>query len=221
MQHLLQPRVLNLAAGAALVSALASYPRFALWQHRPGPVWFSLAIIFFCSIMLWAFVFAWHEPYTKRPIFIFKPELVPFAVATLTGIGAAAVYYFWLDPPLRSKLPEDYPPDLRHWLATLLFILCFNQLFSTFAPFDWLMRLARNRWIAMALTALFGAGVQAMKIHSLAVPMSPLLLTMLLALRIVGGCLVVAFYLRGGVFLVWWWTFLLESRLLFSLSGDS
>jgi hypothetical protein len=83
------------------------------------------------------------------------------------------------------------------------------------------MRLANNRWIAMALTALSGAGVLAMKIHSLAVPVSSLLLTTLLALRIVGGCLAATFYVRGGVFLVWWWTFLLESRLLFSLTSGS
>jgi len=41
----------------------------------------------------------------------------------------------------------------------------------------------------------------------------------LLTLRVAGGFLAVAFYLRGGIYLVWWWTFLLESRLLLDLIG--
>jgi hypothetical protein len=171
--------------------------------------------------MLWGFVFAWHVPYTRRPVFVFKLELGLVVAATAAGLGLMALYHLWLDPLLRPKFPEDYPPDLPHWFATLLFALGFNQLFSTFAPFDWLMRLAKNRWVAMSLTAFLGAGVQALKIHSLAVPVSPLLLTALLALRVAGGFLAVTFYLRGGVFLVWWWTFLLESRLLLDLIGGS
>ena len=219
MRLLLQPRVLNQASVAALISAVACYPRLSVGQHRPGPWWYAEAAIFVCCIMLWGFVFAWHTPYTKRPIFVFKLELGLVVAATVAGLALNAVYHLWLDPLLKSKLPEDYPPDLSHWFATLLFVLCFNQLFSTFAPFDWLMRLVKNRWVAMSLTALLGAGVQALKIHSLAVPMSPLLLTALLTLRVAGGFLAVAFYLRGGIFLVWWWTFLLESRLLLDLIG--
>ena len=221
MRHLLQPRVLNLASVAALVSAVACYPRLSIWQHRPGPMWYSEAAIFVCCIMLWGFVFAWHTPYTKRPVFVFNLDAGWVAAATMAGLVMAAVYYLWLDPLIKSKFPEDYPPDLPHWLATLPYVLCFNQLFSTFAPFDWLMRLAKNRWVAMTVTALLGAGVQALKIHKLAVPVSPLLLAALLALRVGGGILAVTFYLRGGIFLVWWWTFLLESRLLVDLIGGS
>jgi hypothetical protein len=219
MRHLFQPRVLNTAIIAALISAVACYPRLSLWQHRPGPMWYSEAAIFVCCIMLWGFVFAWHTAYTNRPVFVFKLELGLVVAATAAGLLMTAIYHLWLDPLLKSKLPEDYPPDLLHWFATLPFVLFFNQLFSTFAPFDWLMRLAKNRWVAMSLTALFGAGVQALKIHSLAVPMSPLLLAALLALRVAGGFLAVMFYLRGGIFLVWWWIFLLESRLLLDLIG--
>ncbi|HEX4350741.1 MAG TPA: hypothetical protein VH251_10145, partial [Verrucomicrobiae bacterium] len=183
MRLLLQPRVLNVASLAAAVSALACYPRLSLWQHRPGPMWYSEAAIFVCCIMLWGFVFAWHTAYTNRPVFVFKLELGLVVAATATGLAMTAVYHLWLDPLLKSKLPEDYPPDLPHWFAMLPFALCFNQLFSTFAPFDWLMRLVKNRWAAMSLAALFCAGVQALKIHKLAVPMSPLLLASLLALQ--------------------------------------
>jgi hypothetical protein len=121
---------------------------------------------------------------------------------------------------LRTKLPEEYPVDLRHWLAMVLFYLAFNQLFLTFAPFAWLMRLFRHRWLATSLTAVFGAGVLALKIHSLASPVPPMLLTALLAGKIVIGFLVVSFYLRGGLLLVWWWTLILEARHLFEFNGN-
>jgi hypothetical protein len=220
MRHLLQPQVLNRAAPAALVSALACYPRMSLWLHRPGSVGYVETMIFACGVVLWGFVFAWHAPYTNRPVFIFKPELGPLAAVTVAGIGAAAVFQLWLDPSLRAIFPEEYPADLRHWLATLLFTLVLSQLFLTFAAFDWFIRLFKNRWLAMTLTALFAMAVQALKIHSLPAPVSPLLEAGLLVARFIGGLLAVEFYLRGGVLLVWWWSFLLEARLLFHLAGS-
>ncbi len=212
MRDLLHPRVLNQASVAAMVSALACYPRMSLWLNRSAPIWYLEAVLFLCSIVLWAFVFAWHKPYTNRPVFVLNLEPKVVAVATLLGIVAVIVYYFWLDPLLRPKLPEEYPADFKHWFAMMLFSLGLNQLFVTFAPFDWLMRLFKNRWLATCLTALFGTCVLAMKIHSLATPISPSLWTMLLTGRIIAGLLAVWFYLRGGVILVWWWTFLFGSR---------
>lgn len=219
MRHLFQPRVLNQASLAALLSTLACYPRLSLWLNRPGPVWYLEATIFVCSIMLWSFVFAWHMPYTNRPVFVLKLERRPFIAATLIGIVAAVAAHQWLDPLFQSTWPEEYPADLKHWLASALFSLALNQLFLIFAPCDWLLRLLNNRWLAASLTALFGAGVLAMKIQSLATPLPPLLLAALLAGRIVSGLLVVWFYLRGGVLLVWWWTVLLEARHLPNLIG--
>lgn len=219
MRHLLQPQVLKAASIAAAISALACYPRLSLWLHRPAPVWYLEATIFICCIMLWGFVFAWHTPYTNRPVFVFKLEILPFIVATLAGIGTAIVFHLWLDPSLRVKFPEEYPQDLRHWLASVPFSLALGQLFLVFAPFDWLMRLAKNRWVAMTLTAFFAASVQAMKIHSLTAPISPVIVTTLLAARFVGGFLAAAFYLRGGVFLVWWWALLLVCRHLPDFAG--
>jgi hypothetical protein len=214
MRHLLQPRVLKGASLAAAVSALACYPRLVLWLHRPAPLWYLEATIFICCILLWGFVFAWHEPYTHRPVFHLKLDLAPLIIATLTGFGTAAAFHLWLDPSLRSKFPEEYPPDLTHWLAALPFILGFNQLFLIFAPFDWLMRLAKNRWVATTLTALWGAILLALKMHSQSATMAPPLLALMLAGRVVSGFLVVWCYLQGGVGLVCWWALLLESRHL-------
>ena len=218
MRHLLQPRVLNLASLAAAVSALACYPRMLLWPTRPNAVWYLEATIFLCGIILWGFVFAWHTIYVKKPVFDLKFDRRLFIMVTLAGIGMAAVYALCLDPLLRTKLPEEYPSDLNHWLAFLAFALAFNQLFITFAPADWCMRLFKRPLVAMSLTALFGAFVLMLNIQARGVPMSSALMTVLLVVRITIGFLSVSFYLRGGVVLSWWWTILLESRHLFHLS---
>ena len=219
MRHLFQPRVLNLAGIAASISALACYPRLSLWLNRPFPVWYLEATVFLCGVVLWGFVFAWHTQYTHRPVFILKLEPGPFIAATLIGIVAATVFHLWLDASLRPVTPEEFPADLKHWFALVLFSLAFNQLFLLFAPFAWLMRLFKNRWVATILTVLFGACVLAMKIRSLATPVSPLLLAAFLAGRIAMGFLAVMFYLRGGVILIWWWTLLFEARHLLDLAG--
>ena len=192
-------------------------PRLSLWLNRSEPVWYLEGTIFFCSIFLWGFVFAWHAQYTHRPVFILKPERGPLITATVVGIIAAAVFDLLLDPSLRSKIPQDYPADLEHWFAFVLFSLALNQLFLLFAPFDWLMRLSKNRWVATNLTVLFGALVLAMRIQSLPIQFSPMLLAAVLTGKIVLGFLAVRFYLRGGVLLVWWWTVLFEARHLLNL----
>jgi hypothetical protein len=118
-------------------------------------------------------------------------------------------------------MPEDYPASLRQWLAMALFSLAFNQLFLVFAPFAWLVRLFQNQRVATVLTVLFGAIVLAIKIHSTPVPISPALFAALLVGRIAMGFLSVSFYLRGGVLLSWWWTLLIEARLLLAVAGNS
>ena len=220
MRDFTQPRVLNLAAIAALASALACYPRLSLWLNRSAPIWYLEAVIFLCCIVLWGFVFAWHTQYTHRPVFVLKIEPGPFIAVTLVGIIAALVFHLFLDPSLRSKIPEEYPADLKQWFAFVLFSLAFNQLFLLFAPFAWLMRLFKNRWVAATLTVLFGAFVLAIRTQSLPTPVPLLLLVALLAGRIAMGFLAGAFYLRGGVLLIWWWTFLFEARNLLNLAGN-
>lgn len=214
MQHLLQPRVLNAASLAGAASALACYPRLALWLGSPGPVWFLEATIFLSGIVLWGFVLAWHVPYTGRPVFNFKIDPGPFITATVVAAGTAMVFYWWLDPALRAKLPREYPADAKEWGANVLFSLALAQLFLVFAACDWMMRLSKRRWLAMGFTAILAAAVQAMRIHSLPGTFSTGLTVLLVGLRAGGGLLAAAFYLRGGALLVWWWALILESRNL-------
>lgn len=190
-----------------------------LWESRKLPVWYLEATIFLGGFVLWAFVFAWHTAYTKRPVFTtkIKPSLI--MAATLGGIFLAVTFHFFLDPTMRHLTPEDFPSDLRHWVAATLFSLAFTQLFLLYAPFAWVMRLARNEEVAMWMTVGLGVVVLIMKIKSSSVSVPPLLIAELLLLRITGTYLGVWFYMRGGIFIVWWLELLVEARHLLDIRG--
>ena len=159
---------------AALVTTLACHLRLAHWLNRADPLWYLEAVIFFCSIVLWGFVFAWHTPYTRRPVLTLKIEPRLFVAVTLVGIvGRRHVSPVPGPGAPARKLPEEYPADLEQWLALMLFSLAFNQLFLVFAPFAWLVRLFHNPGVAIVLTVLFGAVVLAIKIHSTPALISP------------------------------------------------
>jgi hypothetical protein len=144
-----------------------------------------------------------------------------FTAVTVAGIVVAMGLHLFLDPSLRLKTPEDYPADLEQWTAWLLFSLAFNQLFLIFAPFAWLIRLSRNRWVATSLTVLFGAIILAVRSRHSPTPLPTPLFATLVAGRVATGFLAVSFYLRGGLLLTWWWTFLIEARHLLNLMGNS
>ena len=196
---------------------LLCYPRLALWPTRPYSLWYLEANLFVGSFVLWAFVFAWHTKYSGRPVFTLKISPASFTLASLTGMVAAVSVQWLMDPTLRARTPEDYPASTQEWIAKTLFDLAFWQLFLTFAPFAWLMRLFRNQSIAIALTVLLGLVVLILKIRSSPIPVPTTLFVALVVFRIAGGLLAIAFYLRGGVVLVSWWTFLVQLRLLFGI----
>jgi len=214
MRHLLQPQTLKAASIAAAVSTIACYPQLALRPPQPFPLWFLLANVFICAVILWGFVFAWHGPYTGRPVVVFKQDLRTFVTATITGIGIAVIFHLYFDPALRAKFPKEYPKGVLDWAASIPFSFALTQLFLIFGPCDWVMRLIKNRWAAMIFTGVFAAFVQEMKIRTLSTPMSPLLMTTLLATRFAGGFLVAWFYLQGGILLVYWWAIIVASRHL-------
>jgi hypothetical protein len=217
MRSLAQPDVLKSAVTAALLSALACYPRFFLWLKRPYALWYLEAVLFLCGIVLWAFVFGWHTKYTGRPVFTWKVGVAPFVSATLAGVAIALLFHARLDPALRLRTPEDYPSTPGQWLALTLFSLAFTQLYLVFAAFAWFLRLFQNLSAATVLTVLFGVFVLVIKAHASPTPMPTPLLVALLAARVGLGALTVYFYLRGGVLLAWWWGLLLQSRHLWDL----
>src|SRR3569833_1368133 len=135
MRRLAQPSVVTAAAIAAAASAVESLPSIMLWDKRPFPVWFPEMAIFFCGFVLWAFVFAWHTEYTRRPVFNFRIKPLLFLAATVFGIIAALGTHWLIDPALRARIPQDYPADFQQWMARLLFVLSLQQLLLLFAPF--------------------------------------------------------------------------------------
>jgi hypothetical protein len=215
VRRLAQTQVLTSAAIAALMTALFCHPRLALWTARSFPIWYLEALLFFGGIVLWSFVFAWHTEYTGRPVFTLAVEPKLFAIVTALGIAGAVLLHLFLDPSLRTIIPEQYPTRVGQWVAMSLFSLAFGQLFAIFAPFAWLIRLFRSRAAATALTVIFGVGVLMLKNESKPVPF-PLFATLLI-IRCVSTWLAILFYLRGGIILVWWLGLLIEARHLFDL----
>ncbi|HTY87151.1 MAG TPA: hypothetical protein VMB80_06775 [Candidatus Acidoferrum sp.] len=221
MRHLAQPRVLLRAIAASLLTTAACFPRLELWPNRPCPAGYLAAVVFFCCIFLWGFVFAWHTQYSGRPVLMLKPDRRWFAAATVAALLVALTLHQFLDPALRAKIPGDYPADLKQWLGLTLFAVAFYPLFFIFAPFAWCLRLFKSQRVATVLTVLFGAFVLTTKAHSTPAPVSNAVFAMLLAGRVAAGFLAVWLYLRGGMLLIWWWTLLIESRNLLSLADNS
>jgi hypothetical protein len=219
VRRLAQPSVVKAAALAALMSTVLSLPRMLLWEKRPYLTWYTEAILFCCGFVLWAFVFAWHTEYTRRPLFTLRIKPLLFAAATLVGVIAALGHHWLLDPSLRPYNPEDYPPDMRHWVAHVLFTLSFNQLFLLFAPFAWAMRLFRNETIATRVIVVLGVLVLALKTSASPLPQSAPLILALAALQIASAFFGVWFYLRGGILLAWWLALLIEARHLLTFAG--
>jgi hypothetical protein len=219
VRRLAQPQVVTSAAVAAALSAVLSLPRMVLWDQRPFSLWYPEAMIFLCGFVLWAFVFAWHTEYTHRPVFTLKIKLPVFAAATLAGILIGLALHFWIDPLIRPLTPKDFPADFKHWLASTVFSLAFMQLFLLYAPFDWAMRLFRNEQPAMWLTVIFGIVVLLLRNNSLPTELPVSFLILLMGLKITGIFFAVWFYLRGGIFLVWWLDVLLEARHLLTYQG--
>jgi hypothetical protein len=215
MRKLAQPQVVTAAAVAAALSAALSLPRMLLWSKRPFPLWYVETTLFLGGFVFWAFVFAWHTEYTRRPVFTFKikPSILTFA--TLVGVATGLGLRFFLDPSFRQISPEDYPADFPHWVASTLFALAFTQLFLLYAPFAWLMRLFRNEQAATALTIVLSVTVLLLKTHSSPTPPPFSMFLELLVLRVVLVFFAIWFYLRGGILLVSWLGLLLEARHLF------
>src|ERR1700710_2661691 len=144
MRRLVQPKIVTQAAIAAVLSSALTLPRLLLWEKRLLPLWYLETTVFLGGFVLWAFVFAWHTEYTRRPLFTLKIKPSVLALATLAGVAGALAFHFLFDPSLRVITPDEYPVDFNHWIASTLFFLAFQQLLLVFAPFAWAMRLFRN-----------------------------------------------------------------------------
>ena len=219
MRALAQPGVLKSAVIAAALSALVCLPRLLLWPTRHYPLWYLSALLFLGGTVLWAFVFAWHTKYSGLPVFTGNVQSKHFQAATVSGVLMAILLRIFLDPAARSLIPDDYPVTPGQWLAMTLFSLGFTQLFLVFAPFAWMLRLSRNKTVAVVFTIVFGVVVLLIKTRSSPTPLPLGLAAGLVLVRVASGMLSVYFYLRGGILLVWWWGLLVLSRHLIGLGA--
>lgn len=219
MRDLADPEVLKKSIATAAVSAVACLPRLHDWQTRRYPVWYLESVLFLGSIVFWAFVFGWHTKYSGRPPFTSRPDRLAFGIATATGLIGAVTQYYFLDPTLKARSPEDFPTNLSQWAAMILFALTFVDLLVVFAPFDWLLRLSHSTRISTGLTIVFGMFVVWLKQRTMQEHLPASFLAMLLCSRAFAGLLSVFFYLRGGILLVWWCHLLIQSRHFWHLSN--
>jgi hypothetical protein len=214
VRELTQPEVLRRSAATAAIGCVLCFPRLWLWPARKHPLWYLEAVLFLGGTVLWAFIFAWHSQYTGQPVFRTRIQPILSLSVTMAGITMAALLFFLVDPVLKNLTPAEYPKNFMQWVAMTLFSLSFTQVFLVFAPFAWLMRLFSNRSAAIGLTTLFGVVVLVLKNHFSLEPVPMNLLSSLLAVRVATAMFTIYCYLQGGIFLVWWWVLLLESRHL-------
>ena len=214
MRSLAQTKVLTQAGLAALATLAFGYPRLAAWPHRTEALLILCLLLLWSAFVLWAFVFAWPGNAAGPRPFQFPRSPRLWGLAT----GYAALATVWLhgivDPRLRITTPGDYPLDLPSWAAMSLFMLAFEPLFLYFAPFAVWSRLCRRPAIVWWGTVLFGVFVFLLKLQSLPVLPPPSLFALMILVRVATGCLTLYFYIRGGVWLVWWLIFLTQLRHL-------
>jgi hypothetical protein len=217
MRLLTQPKVLARALLAALITTLACYPRLVLWQERLYPLPFLGFTMFWCTCVFWAFVFAWHAEYARRPVFNFEFRPRLWAAATFCAAASALSLHYFMDPQLRLITPRDYPVDWPSWAALSLFRLGLEPLFLCFAPFAFFIRLSNRQTTALALTVLFWVFILYLRLNvSEKLPSFPVVVGLMVS-SVVGGFLSVYFYLKGGAFLVWWLVFISQLRHLIDL----
>ncbi len=217
MRSLVQPAILKSAGLAALLTTLACYPRLVLWDARRLPVWYLELTVLLSSFFLWSFVFAWQGRYAGRDPLRLPRSSGLWAAATTAALVAAALNHFLLDRILRRVAPDDYPTGLESWLAMVLFALSFTQLFLLYSPLAFFLRLLSKRGLAVALTLAFSVFVMSLKVAASKSPPPPALLAELVAIRVASGALLLYFYLKGGLALAWWVSFLTQARYLLTL----
>ena len=217
MRSLLQPGVLKSAGIAALITSLLCFPRLAVWSDRQHPLWLLSLTLAWASFILWSFVLGWRPQDTHRSILAVKARPALWITATFAGLAGAVVLHRYIDSVLQPLVPGDYPDTHKAWLAMTLFTLGFDQLFLCFAPFAFFARLSHNKRAAASLTVLFGLALLCLKLHSLALQISPFFIAELILWRTAVGLLTLCFYLKGGALLAWWWVLVLQLRHLITL----
>ncbi len=216
MRALANPAVLGRAFVAGTFSAVLCYPRLAHWTQREDSVWLLVVMVDWVAFMMWAAVFAWHERHAHRELL---PRRIPpplWLAAVSLGVAGAALSFHLGDPALRRLAPTDFPQNPAEWAEHLLFNLALEQLFLCFAPFAVFVRLLPGVRAAGVATVLFGLLVFALKLRDLAPDLPLAAKLVLVAFRALHGAVTVWLFTQGGLWLVWLFALLLQSRHWFA-----
>lgn len=218
MRSLAEPAVLLRAALAGTLTALACYPRLAHWTQREDDVWFLVGVVGWVGFVMWAAVFAWQEKHGQCEVF---PRHIPvnyWLAAVGLGTAGAAISFHFGDPILRQLAPTDFPRNPAQWTEHMLFNLAMEQLFLCFAPFAFFVRLLPGVKAASVATVLFGLFVFALKLQSVSVALTWDAALGLALFRALTSAATVWLYCQGGVWLVWLFALLLQSRHWFAFN---
>jgi hypothetical protein len=214
MHSLVQIDTMRSAAIAAAISGLVCYPRLAIWTGRPNSLWFMLTMLVLVSFMLWSFVFGWYPRFMSRPVVHFHPGRGVWVLAVAGGLIGGMILRFGVDPILRAARPGDYPASAAEWIVFTLFSLGFSQLFVSYAPLSFFLRLFGRATAAIGLTVLFGLGLLAAQLQGTGVELEPSFLVSLYLIRALFGVMSGILFLHGGLLPTMSWALLLELRLL-------
>lgn len=214
MRRLLHLSAVKPALLASAVCAVASWPQLLLMSKNPDGATVLALILFATGVIIWCFVFAWHEPGVGRAPFQIRSSPVPWTIATLAGIVSAFFLHRFVDPVTQQLHLGMVPHDHGQWLAITLFSLTFEPLFVTFAAFDFFIRLARKPKVAAVLTVGFGLFIVWLKLGETPSAVTPAMAAAFLLLRVVQASISVFLYMRGGVLPVLWMNLLVQSRYL-------
>ncbi len=214
IRSLAETRVLRGAGIAAALTTLAACARLTRWPAPPGSLAFVLLLFLWVAFMLWSFVLGWHEKYSGQPPLAQPRERRWWTIGAAWAIALSLWLCLAVDPQLRQLRPEEYPVDAISWLANSLFTVAFDPLFLCFAPYAFFIRLSRRPAVAYGLTVAFAVFVQFLKLDSAPKLTVPWLATALIFQTAIASSVTVYFYRRGGAWLVWFISGLVQLRLL-------
>lgn len=206
--------VLKAAGIAALLTGATVYPRLSIWEQIQGNLFSSLLILMWCIFVLWAFVFAWHKEYSKREVFRFDVGLRAWLGVTALGVATLLLMRFFLDSGFREIAPWSYPDSFAEWIAVSLLAIVFGPLFLIFAPLAFFLRLTRGMRLSVVLTVLMGVSVLMLRFAAMADSQSSPNMAGIAVMFALQSTIAVGLYLRGGVFVVWWFLTLIQLRHL-------
>jgi hypothetical protein len=214
MQSLVQPDTMRSAAMAAVISAVACSPRLALWTDRPQSLWFMVTMLLLVAFILWSFVFGWYPRFTGRPVIWCKAGTKVWGLAVAVGLLGGVILVIGVDPILRDARPGDYPVSVAEWMIFTLFNLGFSQVFVSYAPLSFFLRLSGRTTAAIGLTVVFGLGLLATQLQASGVELEASFVASLYLLRAVLGVTGGILFLRGGLLPALTLALLLDLRLV-------